>query len=35
VEYWSEDDPQEAEPFDLAATNRRLARLGGVDEEDR
>jgi hypothetical protein len=35
VEYWSEDDPQDAEPFDLAATNRRLARLGGRNEEDR
>jgi hypothetical protein len=35
VEYWSEDDPQEAEPFDLAETNRRLARLAGVGEEDR
>lgn len=35
VEYWSEDDPQEAEPFDLAETNRRLARLGGLGEEHR
>ncbi|MBN1174712.1 MAG: plasmid pRiA4b ORF-3 family protein [Micromonosporaceae bacterium] len=39
VEYWSEDDPQDAKPYDLAATNRRLARLGGVglgeaEEED-
>lgn len=40
VEYWSEDDPQEAQPYDLAETNRRLARLGGAglgeaEEEDR
>ena len=35
VEYWSEDDPQEAEPFDLAETNRSLARLNDASEEDR
>jgi hypothetical protein len=35
VEYWSEDDPQEAEPFDLAKTNRRLARLSDASEEER
>ncbi len=28
VEYWSEDDPVEPEPFDLADVNRRLAALG-------
>ncbi len=28
VEYWSEDDPAEPEPFDLAEVNRRLAALG-------
>jgi hypothetical protein len=27
VEYWSEDDPAEPEPFDLAKVNRRLAAL--------
>ena len=26
VEYWSEDDPQEPEPFDLDETNRLLAK---------
>jgi Plasmid pRiA4b ORF-3-like protein len=31
VEYWSEEDPEEPEPFDLVATNRRLA---GDDEEE-
>jgi Plasmid pRiA4b ORF-3-like protein len=35
VEYWSEDDPRDAEPFDLAETNRRLARLNDVSEEHR
>ena len=28
VEYWSEDDPEEPEPFDLAEVNRKLAALG-------
>ena len=28
VEYWSEDDPAEPEPFDLAEVNRKLAALG-------
>jgi hypothetical protein len=28
VEYWSEDDPEEPEPFDLADVNRKLAGLG-------
>ena len=27
VEYWSEDDPAEPEPFDLANVNRKLAEL--------
>ena len=34
VEYWSEDDPHEPEPFDLAETNRKLARLDRADEQD-
>ncbi len=25
VEYWSEEDPVEPEPFDLAEVNRKLA----------
>jgi hypothetical protein len=29
VEYWSEDDPAEPEPFGLAEVNRKLAALGG------
>jgi hypothetical protein len=33
VEYWSEDDPQEPEPFDLAETNRHLAKLNSTDDE--
>lgn len=33
VEYWSEDDPQEPEPFDLAETNRHLATLDSTDDE--
>ena len=33
VEYWSEEDPQEPEPFDLAETNRHLAKLNNADEE--
>ena len=28
VEYWSDDDPEEPEPFNLAEVNRRLAALG-------
>lgn len=28
VEYWSEEDPAEPEPFDLTDVNRRLAALG-------
>ena len=28
VEYWSEDDPDEPEPFSLAEVNRKLAALG-------
>jgi hypothetical protein len=28
VEYWSEDDPAEPEPFGLAEANRKLAALG-------
>ena len=27
VEYWSEDDPAELEPFDQARVNRQLAEL--------
>jgi hypothetical protein len=32
VEYWSEDDPAEPEPFGLAEVNRRLAALGRETE---
>jgi hypothetical protein len=32
VEYWSEDDPEEPGPFDLAEVNRRLAALGEAGE---
>jgi hypothetical protein len=32
VEYWSEDDPEEPEPFDLAEVNRRLTALGGAEK---
>jgi hypothetical protein len=28
VEYWSEDEPEEPEPFGLNDVNRRLAALG-------
>jgi hypothetical protein len=28
VEYWSEDDLEAPEPFDLAEVNRKLAALG-------
>lgn len=34
VEYPSDEEPQDPEPFDLAATNRRLARIGQPVEED-
>ncbi len=32
VEYWSEDDPAEPEPFDMAEVNRELAVLGRAEE---
>jgi hypothetical protein len=32
VEYWSEDDPEESEPFDLAEVNRKLAALGAAEK---
>jgi hypothetical protein len=32
VEYWSEDDPEEPEPFSLAEVNQRLAALGGAED---
>ena len=32
VEYWSEDDPAEPEPFNLADVNLKLAALGGAEE---
>ena len=32
VEYWSEDDPGEPEPFDMAEVNRELAALGRAVE---
>jgi Plasmid pRiA4b ORF-3-like protein len=32
VEYWSEEDPEEPEPFDQAEVNRKLARLAGAEE---
>ena len=32
VEYWSEDEPEEPEPFDLAEVNRELAALGGAEQ---
>jgi hypothetical protein len=35
VEYWSEDDPQEPEPFDLAETNRHLAKLNCTNDDGR
>ena len=31
VEYWSEDDPEEPEPFNLAEVNRQLAALGAAE----
>ena len=30
VEYWSEEDPQDPEPFDLAEVNRSLGSLGSL-----
>ncbi len=32
VEYWSEDDPEEPGPFNLADVNRKLAALGEAGE---
>jgi Plasmid pRiA4b ORF-3-like protein len=32
VEYWSEDGPEEPEPFDLAEVNRNLTALGEAEE---
>ena len=32
AEYWSEDDPGEPEPFDLAEVNRKLAAPGEAEE---
>jgi hypothetical protein len=32
VEYWSEDDPGEPEPFDMAEVNHELAVLGEAEE---
>jgi hypothetical protein len=32
VEYWSEDDPEEPEPFDLAEVNRNLTAPGEAEE---
>ena len=32
VEYWSEDDPEEPEPFSLAEVNRELAALSWAEE---
>ena len=32
AEYWSEDDPGEPEPFDLAEVNGKLAALGEAEE---
>ena len=32
VEYWSEDDPAEPEPFNLADVNLKLAALDGAEE---
>jgi hypothetical protein len=32
VEYWSEDDPEGPEPFDLAEVNSNLAALGEAEE---
>ena len=32
AEYWSEDDPEEPEPFDLAEVNRKLTAPGEAEE---
>jgi hypothetical protein len=32
VEYWSEDDPEQPEPFNLAEVNYKLAALGKAEE---
>jgi hypothetical protein len=32
VEYWSEGDPEEPEPFSLAEVDRKLAALGGAED---
>ena len=32
VEYWSEDEPEEPEPFSLAEVNRQLAALGRAED---
>ncbi|HEY6309242.1 MAG TPA: plasmid pRiA4b ORF-3 family protein [Streptosporangiaceae bacterium] len=32
VEYWSQDDPEEPEPFSLAEVNRQLAALGRTED---
>jgi hypothetical protein len=32
VEYWSEDDSEEPEPFNLAEVNRKLAALSEAEE---
>jgi hypothetical protein len=32
VEYWSEDDPEEPESFNMAGVNRRLAAFGGTGD---
>ena len=32
VGYWSEDDPEELEPFDPAEVNRNLTALGEAEE---
>jgi hypothetical protein len=32
VGYWSEDDPEEPGPFNLAEVNRKLAALGEAGE---
>jgi hypothetical protein len=31
AEYWSEDEPEEPEPFSLAEVNRELAALGRAE----
>jgi len=32
VEYWSEDDPEEPQPFNLAVVNRKLAAVGEAEK---